>query len=133
KTKAIVLVHPNNPTGHIYSAKTRRFIIDLAGEHGIPIISDELYDLVTFDDNSAPSMASESADVPVITMTSFSKFFMAPGWRIGYIAFHDPSQKTKQIEDVSRRISQSYGHATSCIPLPILVAATRVLNSITGT
>lgn len=129
KTKAIVIDHPNNPTGHIYSAKARRAVVDIAGEYRVPVISDELYGLITFDGNEAPSMASVSDDVPVIVLTSFSKSFMKPGWRIGYIAFHDPHGKIAEAKKVCTKLAETYGHATTCIPLPIMVAATRVLTS----
>jgi aspartate/methionine/tyrosine aminotransferase len=127
KTKAIVLDHPNNPTGHIYSEKERKSIVDLAGEHDLLIISDELYGLITYDGNEAPSMATVSPDVPVIAMSSFSKLFMKPGWRIGYLAFHDPQNKIPDVRKVCTRLAETYGHVTSGIPLPILVAATRSL------
>jgi alanine-synthesizing transaminase len=127
RTRGIVVDHPNNPTGHIYSQKIRRAIIDIAGEHDIPVISDELYDLITYDGNEAPSIASESGDVPVIVLTSFSKFFMKPGWRIGYVAFHDPEAKMAETRNACTRLARTYGHSTTCISLPILVAATRIL------
>jgi aspartate/methionine/tyrosine aminotransferase len=127
KTKAVVIDHPNNPTGHIYSAKELRNIADLAGEYDIPIISDELYGLITYDGNEAPSMATVSDDIPVIVMSSFSKLFMKPGWRIGYIAFHDPQDKISEVKKVCKRLGETYGHATTGIALPIFVAATRAL------
>jgi len=130
KTKGIVVDHPNNPTGHICSQKARKAIIDIAGEHDIPVVSDELYDLIAYDGNEAPSMASESGDVPVIVLTSFSKFFMKPGWRIGYIAFHDPQGKITEIKNASTRLARTYGHSTTGISLPILVAATRILTGL---
>lgn len=127
KTKAIVVDHPNNPTGHIYGEKERKSIVDVAGEHNIPIISDELYCEITYDGNESPSMAAISGDVPVVVMTSFSKLFMAPGWRVGYVAFHDPQGKMTDVKKACTRLAETYGHTTTSIPLPILVAATRAL------
>jgi aspartate/methionine/tyrosine aminotransferase len=132
KTRAIVLDHPNNPTGAIYSAQARQTIIDIAAENDLPIISDELYRNITYDGNTASSMAKMSKDVPVIVMSSFSKFFMKPGWRIGYLCFHDPQDKLQEVKHVCRRIARSYGHNTTSIPLPILVAATRALREYTN-
>lgn len=131
KTRAIVLDHPNNPTGAIYSAQARQTIIDIAAENDLPIISDELYRNITYNDNEAPSMAKMSADVPIIIMSSFSKFFMKPGWRIGYMCFHDPRDKFHEVKQICRKIARSYGHNTTSIPLPILVAATRALREYT--
>jgi alanine-synthesizing transaminase len=127
-TRAISMVYPNNPTGSIYSAKSKKGIIDIAGEHEIPIISDELYRQITFDGHEASPMAVEAKDIPVITIMSFSKFFMKPGWRIGYVGFHDPTGQMEDLKNCVRSIAKMYGHQTSTIPLPILVASTRALK-----
>lgn len=131
RTKAIALDHPNNPTGAIYSRKARKQIVDMAGQHDIPIISDEMYSLITFDENEAPTMALDADDVPVMVTHSFSKFFMMPGWRMGYVCFHDPEDKIADIKNVCKKINAIYGHNSSGIPLPILVAATRALREYT--
>lgn len=127
RTKAIVIDNPNNPTGHIYSEKEQKAIVDVAGEHGIPIVSDELYCPITYDGYEATTMAKASDDVPVVVMTSFSKLFMLPGWRIGYLAFHDPKKKLTELKKVCKFLSETYGHPTTAISLPILVAGTKAL------
>ncbi len=91
KTKAILIINPNNPTGAVYSAKRVKEIIDLAGEYGLYVISDEIYDLMVYDGSGkAPNTASLANDVPVITIYSLSKVYLATGWRIGYMYRHDP-------------------------------------------
>jgi alanine-synthesizing transaminase len=85
-----------------------------------------------FDGNKAPSMASVAGDVPVIVFSSFSKFFMHPGWRIGYACFNDPSNRMLEITQVCNRLASSYGHNKSAISHPILVAATRTLREFTS-
>jgi len=130
KTKGIVLDHPNNPTGAVYSDKAVKGIVDLAGEFDIPVISDELYGLITFDGVVAKSMASIAGDVPVIVMNSMSKIFMRPGWRVGYMAFHDPEGKIEDVSRVAKKVARLYGQATTCIPTPLLVAATRSFRSL---
>lgn len=132
RTKFIMMDYPNNPTGAIYSDKARREIVNIAGENDIPIFSDEIYGTIVFDGNEAPSMASVAGDVPVIALSSFSKFFAHPGWRIGYMEFHDPSQKMTALSDVCKKLATSYGHTSTSIPLPILVAATRTLREFTA-
>ena len=87
KTKAIVVIIPNNPTGALYSKKVIKNIIDLAGEYNLPIISDEIYDDITFD-NKQYATASLTKDVSIITFNGFSKLYLVPGWRIGYVLFH---------------------------------------------
>ncbi|NLL95095.1 MAG: aminotransferase class I/II-fold pyridoxal phosphate-dependent enzyme [Thermoplasmatales archaeon] len=88
KTKAIVVINPNNPTGAVYPEKSIREIGDIAAEHGIPLISDEIYDLITFGTRfySASRLPS---DVPRIIFNGFSKVNLMPGWRIGYCYYMD--------------------------------------------
>lgn len=92
KTKAILIINPNNPTGTVYDKKTIKEIIDFAGEHELFIISDEIYDLIVYNNmNKAPNVAALASDVPVITLYSISKAYLATGWRIGYMYKHDPN------------------------------------------
>ena len=98
RTKYIAVINPNNPTGSLYSDKVLKDIIDLAGEHDLFIISDEIYDLMTFD-GTHHSMASFSNDVPVILFNGFSKVDLLPGWRLGYAVFHDPLGRLDEIKE----------------------------------
>ncbi len=84
KTRAIVLINPNNPTGAIFKEDTLRAIIDLALEHNLVIFADEIYDKLVFDGKKLVSIASLNADVPIITFSGLSKNFLAPGFRIGW-------------------------------------------------
>ena len=88
KTKAIVVINPNNPTGAVYSEKDVREVGNLAAEMGIPVISDEIYDKITY---GKPyfSMSRVSCDVPRIILNGFSKVNLMPGWRMGYGYFLD--------------------------------------------
>ena len=88
KTKAIVMINPNNPTGAVYSERDVREIGDLAAEAGLPVISDEIYDKITF---GKPyfSMSRVSPDVSRIILNGFSKVNLMPGWRMGYGYFLD--------------------------------------------
>ena len=88
RTKCIVIINPNNPTGAIYPKKTLKDILDIAIEHDIFIISDEIYDRITFDDYFVSS-ASMTDEVPIITFNGISKIYLAPGWRVGYMAFYN--------------------------------------------
>ena len=93
KTKLIVAINPNNPTGAVYSRKTLKALIDVAGEHKIPILSDEIYDQLAFTDYV--SLTSLAKDVPLITLNGISKNHVAPGWRIGYMAFRNCAEITE--------------------------------------
>lgn len=86
-TKAILIINPNNPTGAVYSRKTLQSIIDIAGEFKVPIISDDVYDQMVFD-GSITNMRDLAKDVPVVCGNSFSKNYLYPGARVGYLAFH---------------------------------------------
>jgi tyrosine/nicotianamine family aminotransferase len=105
KTKGIVLINPNNPTGSLYSNKVINEIIDIAGENLVPIISDEIYDDMTFDEKQYAT-ASLTKDIPVITLNGFSKVYLVPGWRVGYVLFHH-SGELDEVQDAFMRIARS--------------------------
>ena len=88
KTKALVVINPNNPTGAEYEEQDLREIGDIAAEYGIPLISDEIYDKIVFD-GEFYSMSKLSSDVPRIILNGFSKVNLMPGWRMGYCYFMD--------------------------------------------
>ena len=106
RTKAIVLINPNNPTGALYSQKIIKEIIDIAGEYNIPIVSDEIYDDLTFSDKQIAT-SSLAKDVPIITFNGFSKVYLVPGWRLGYVMFHNESGELDRIQDAFMRIARS--------------------------
>jgi aspartate/methionine/tyrosine aminotransferase len=105
KTRGIVLINPNNPTGALYPKKVVKEIIDVAGEFSIPIISDEIYDDMIFDERQYAT-ATLAEDVPVVTFNGFSKVYLVPGWRVGYILFHHDGI-LDEIQDAFMRIARS--------------------------
>lgn len=84
KTKAIVLINPNNPTGSITSKEILEQIVEIAVENNLVIIADEIYDKLIFEGNEMISIASINPEANCITFSGLSKNFMAPGWRIGW-------------------------------------------------
>lgn len=86
-TKAILVINPNNPTGKVYSRKTIEGIVDIAGEHGLPIISDDAYEHIVFEEGYA-NLRDVHKDVPLISGNSLSKNYIYTGARVGYLAFH---------------------------------------------
>jgi len=98
RTRAIVVINPNNPCGALYDEKTLRQILDLAAEHGVPVISDEIYDQLVFEKKFV-STASLAKDVPVIGMNGFSKAYLMTGWRLGYIYFYSPQGKLRELKE----------------------------------
>ncbi len=84
KTRAIILINPNNPTGSLYTKENLQQIVDLAFKHNLVIFSDEIYDKLLFDGKKHISIASLNKDVSVITFGGLSKNYMVPGFRIGW-------------------------------------------------
>lgn len=84
KTRAIIVINPNNPTGANYSPETLRQIIDLAIEHNLVIFADEIYDKLLLDGHKHTSIASLNSEVPMITFCGLSKNYMVPGFRVGW-------------------------------------------------
>ncbi len=84
KTKAIVLINPNNPTGSLYTKENLQQIVDLALENNLVIFADEIYDKLLFDGKKHISIASLNKDVSCITFGGLSKNYMVPGFRIGW-------------------------------------------------
>jgi len=84
KTRAIILINPNNPTGSIYTEENLRQIIDLALKHNLVIFADEIYDKLLFDGKKLISIGALNKDVSCITFGGLSKNYMVPGFRIGW-------------------------------------------------
>ncbi len=91
KTVAICLISPNNPTGLIFDENSLKQIVNIANEHNLYIICDEIYDKIVFDQKFT-GIGKVAGDSPVIILNGFSKVHLMSGWRIGYIAFNDSSQ-----------------------------------------
>jgi alanine-synthesizing transaminase len=86
KTRAIVITNPNNPTGSVYGKKIIQEMVDIAGEHDLLVLSDEIYDQITYNKEFV-STACLSKDVPVVGLNGFSKVYQMTGWRLGYMYF----------------------------------------------
>ena len=84
-TRAIVVIDPNNPTGATYPETLRRGLIEIAERHNLPLLADEVYGDLAYD-GPVPPMASLYPDAPIISFSSVSKAYLAPGWRAGWMA-----------------------------------------------
>lgn len=110
KTRAIVVINPNNPTGAMYPENVLKDVVNLAGEYGVPILADEIYDELTYG-KPFTSLGALSNDVPIIVMNGLSKNYLAPGWRVGWITFKNFADNTLQegVMKLARvRLSPSY-------------------------
>ena len=101
-TRAIVIINPNNPCGALYDKKTIKAMVDLAGEHDIPLISDEIYDQIAYDE--PVSTANVAKDVPVIGLNGFSKVYLMTGWRLGYVYF--TGQDEEMLEELREHVTK---------------------------
>ncbi|MFA6489540.1 MAG: aminotransferase class I/II-fold pyridoxal phosphate-dependent enzyme [Candidatus Micrarchaeia archaeon] len=88
KTKALVVINPNNPTGATYPRAILQEIVNIAGEAGVPIIADEIYDKMTIDEEHSINMRTLTKELPLISGNGLSKNFIYPGSRVGYLALH---------------------------------------------
>ncbi|MFX0045597.1 MAG: aminotransferase class I/II-fold pyridoxal phosphate-dependent enzyme [Candidatus Hermodarchaeota archaeon] len=102
KTVGILVINPNNPTGAVYDAKTLKEIASIAGEFGLPLITDEIYDQLVFDKEQTP-MARAAGDVPIVGFNGVSKVYLAPGWRVGYVYYHDNDGELEPLRDAMVR------------------------------
>ena len=122
KTVAICLISPNNPTGLVFNEFSLKKIVDVANEHNLYIICDEIYDQIVFDEKFT-GIGKVAGDSPVIILNGFSKVHLMSGWRIGYIAFNNSSQLDNIRENLPKlarvRISTN---------LPVQYAALESLN-----
>lgn len=103
RTRAIVLINPSNPTGAITPDATTRALLELAREHNLLVISDEVYRDLCFDfaPTSASVLAGESGAC-VATLESLSKTHMIPGWRIGWMRFTNSESMPELVAAVGR-------------------------------
>ena len=91
KTVAICLISPNNPTGVVFNEKSLKDLVDIANQHNLYIICDEIYDQIIFDEKFV-GIGKVAGDSPVIILNGFAKVHLMSGWRIGYIAFNQSSK-----------------------------------------
>ena len=92
RTKGIVVINPNNPTGALYSTQLLLEIIALAREHGLVLLSDEVYDKVLYEDAHHTALASLSTDVLTLTFNSLSKSYRSCGYRAGWMVVSGPKK-----------------------------------------
>ena len=85
RTRALVVINPNNPTGAVYPDSTRHKLLELANRHSLLLLADEVYADLAYDGPISP-IGSLDPEAPVISFSSLSKAYLAPGWRAGWMA-----------------------------------------------
>jgi alanine-synthesizing transaminase len=92
RTRALVLINPNNPTGAVYSEQTLLGLLDLARRHGLLVLSDEIYDQILYEDAVHQVAAALAPDLLVLTMCGLSKTYRLAGFRSGWLVASGPRQ-----------------------------------------
>jgi len=108
RTRAIVLINPNNPTGSICTRRILEDLVELCRERGIVLFSDEIYDRLLLDDTvEFVSAASLSSDARIITFGGLSKVYVAPGFRIGWGVLSGPESELAAYAEAIRKMERA--------------------------
>ncbi|HXV45471.1 MAG TPA: aminotransferase class I/II-fold pyridoxal phosphate-dependent enzyme, partial [Nitrososphaera sp.] len=123
RTRALCIISPNNPTGEVFDRKSLQQLVDIATEHDLYLICDEIYDRIVFD-SQFTGIGKVAKDAPVVLLNGFSKAYLMTGWRCGYIAMNSASKKLAGLrEDIPKlarvRIASN---------LPVQIAAVQALR-----
>lgn len=104
RTRAIVVINPNNPTGAVHSRSAIEGIVELARRRRLVIISDEIYDRLILDGTPHITLAALAPDVPVVTLKGLSKNYVMPGWRVGWVIVSGPQNALGGFTDGLHRL-----------------------------
>ena len=123
RSRALCIISPNNPTGEVFDRKSLQQLVDIATEHDLYVICDEIYDKITFD-SQFTGIGKVAKDAPVVLLNGFSKAYLMTGWRCGYICMNSRSRKLDQFrEDVPK-----LARVRIATNLPVQVAAVQALR-----
>lgn len=118
-TRVLVVIDPNNPTGALYSTSTRRALVELADRRGIAMLADEVYGDLGYE-GPVPPIGSLDPDAPIISFSSLSKAYLAPGWRAGWMAV-GRSPRLDAVAGAIRKLAD--GRLCSTVPMQYAVTA----------
>jgi alanine-synthesizing transaminase len=118
-TRALVVIDPNNPTGAVYPTAVRRALLDFADKHGLLVLADEVYGDLGFDGAVEPYGLLDP-DAAIISFSSLSKAYLAPGWRTGWMAIG----RSPRLDDVVAAVRKlADGRLCSTVPMEYAVMA----------
>jgi len=92
RTRAIVIINPNNPTGAVYSRGTLDRLLDIARRHNLLVLTDEIYDQILYDGAQHQCAAALAPDLPVLTLGGMSKTYRLAGFRAGWLVVSGPKE-----------------------------------------
>ena len=104
RTRGIVLINPNNPTGSVCTRRMLEDVAELARQHNLVIFADEIYDKLILDDDQHIAFAAVAPDVPTVTFGGLSKNYLAPGWRIGWGIVSGDAAAVKQYDEGMQKL-----------------------------
>ncbi|MBQ7519753.1 MAG: aminotransferase class I/II-fold pyridoxal phosphate-dependent enzyme [Clostridia bacterium] len=124
KTKAILVINPNNPTGAVYSRETLLAIAEIARKHHLLLLADEIYDRLVMDGIPNYSLAALAPDVPCITFNGLSKSHIICGFRCGWMVFSGPKEELADIKDAVTQLASMRlcGNALTQLVIPAALA-----------
>jgi aspartate/methionine/tyrosine aminotransferase len=122
RTRVLVVIDPNNPTGSVYPTPVRRALIEFADRHDLTILADEVYGDLGFD-GSVPLLGSLDPEAPIISFSSLSKAYLAPGWRAGRLVVG----ASGRLDDALAAIKK-LADGRLCSPGPMQYAVTAALT-----
>jgi alanine-synthesizing transaminase len=122
RTRVLVVIDPNNPTGAVYPTATRRALIDFAERHDLTILADEVYGDLGYE-GPLPLLGTLDRDAPIISFSSLSKAYLAPGWRAGWLVVG----ATPRLDDALAAMKK-LADGRLCSPGPMQYAVTAALT-----
>lgn len=107
RTRALVVINPNNPTGSVTGPEVLRRIVDIALERNLVLFSDEIYDRLVFEPGAFTATASLSSAAKVVTLHGLSKVFVAPGFRLGWASISGPAAELEEYCEAIRKLERA--------------------------
>jgi tyrosine/nicotianamine family aminotransferase len=123
KTRLLLVINPNNPTGSVYSRQELSKIVEIAESHNLPVATDEIYDRIIYEDKFT-SIASVAGQTPVLGLNGFSKAYLMTGWRLGYLYLQDPTGRLRHVWEGIEKMSR----VRLCASTPTQVAGVAALT-----
>jgi aspartate/methionine/tyrosine aminotransferase len=122
RTRVLVVIDPNNPTGAVYPAATRRALLEIADRHNLTIVADEVYGELGYE-GTVPLLGTLDPDAPIVSSSSLSKAYLAPGWRAGWMVV----SSTPRLDPVLAAMKK-LADGRLCSPGPMQFAVTAALT-----
>ncbi len=121
ETQLLLVNSPSNPTGAVFSDAALEGVRDLAVEHDVNVVADEIYDRITFDADPTSLASFEGMGDRTVTVNGFSKAYSMTGWRLGYLAAPQP---------LIDQVSKVHSHSVTCAPNFVQHAGVEALRSV---